>query len=166
MRFIVPVMVGKVARRHLVGATSGTPGNGTDKSLVITTGAIASKPSPGWSVVAYFGAGLKGRKYPPLTVCSPAYFEGFGLPSYPMHPIPHPIVDRTMTRNLALDLSPIRVNAVEPSIVSTGLLGPVFRERRGPPAAVEEVVEAYMYLLRDSNATGEIVQTRGGQHLV
>jgi NAD(P)-dependent dehydrogenase (short-subunit alcohol dehydrogenase family) len=87
-----------------------------------------------------------------------------------------------VTRNLALDLSPIRVNAVEPGAVNTGLWdGPHFKsveEREaslnkmykhfpvGKAAAVEEVAEAYMYLLRDSNATGEVLKTRGGQHLI
>jgi NAD(P)-dependent dehydrogenase (short-subunit alcohol dehydrogenase family) len=86
-----------------------------------------------------------------------------------------------VTRNLALDLSPIRVNVVEPGAVNTSLWDAGFKsvaEREaylneeykglpvGKPAAVEEVVEAYMYLLRDSNATGECVTTRGGQHLI
>ncbi|KAI0458529.1 short-chain dehydrogenase [Xylaria acuta] len=147
MRFLAPVMVGKAAQRHLAGAANGlAPGKGKDKSLILTTGSIASKPQPGWSVMAYFGAGISG-----------------------------------LTRNLALDLSPIRVNAVEPGVVSTGLWDSDFKsveEREaglqkmfghlpvGKPGTVEEVAEAYMYLLRDSNATGEIVQTRGGQLLI
>ncbi|KAI0862930.1 oxidoreductase [Xylaria cubensis] len=146
MRFLAPVMVGKAAKKHLAGATSGAPGKGKDKSLVLTTGSIASKPNPGWSVIAFFGAGISG-----------------------------------LTRNLALDLSPIRVNAVEPGVVSTGLWDSGFKsveEREaglqkmfghlpvGKAGTVEEVAEAYMYLLRDSNATGEIVQTRGGQLLI
>ncbi|RYC61434.1 hypothetical protein CHU98_g4757 [Xylaria longipes] len=148
MRFLAPVMVGKVAQKHLAGAVNGPPRKGKDKSLILTTGSIASKPTPGWSVIAYFGAGITG-----------------------------------LTRNLALDLSPIRVNAVEPGPVSTPLWDPTFKfksveEREtelqkmfahlpvGKPGAVEEVAEAYMYLLRDSNATGEIVQTRGGQLLI
>ncbi|KAI3327003.1 short-chain dehydrogenase, partial [Xylariaceae sp. AK1471] len=146
MRFLVPVMMGKVAQRHLAGAANGTPGNGKDKSLILTTGSIATKPAPGWSIIAYFAAGISG-----------------------------------LTRNLALDLSPTRVNAVEPGLVNTGLWdGPRFEsveEREaslnkvsknfpvGKPASVEEVAEAYMYLLRDSNATGEVLKTRGGQHL-
>ncbi|KAI0397726.1 short-chain dehydrogenase [Xylariaceae sp. FL0594] len=146
MRMIVPLMLGKVARRHLAGAGRG-PG-ARDKSLILTTGSIADKPAPGWSLIAYFAAGLVG-----------------------------------LTRNLALDLSPIRVNVVEPGMVNTALwdAGGTFKsvaEREaslneqckhlpvGKPAAVEEVAEAYMYLLRDSNATGECVATRGGQHLI
>ncbi|KAI0805500.1 oxidoreductase [Xylaria sp. FL0064] len=149
MRFLVPVMVGKVAQRHL---SAGSAAEGEkkekkkDKSLILTSGAIASKPLAGWSVIAYFGAGLKG-----------------------------------LTRNLALDLSPIRVNAVEPGVVNTGLWDAPYQsvEERstaldkmcarlpvGKAGTVEEVAEAYMYLLRDSNATGETVQTRGGQHLI
>ncbi|KAI1278873.1 oxidoreductase [Xylaria sp. FL0933] len=150
MRFLVPVMVGKVAQRHLSvdsAAEGGEKGKKKkDKSLILTSGAIASKPLPGWSVIAYFGAGLKG-----------------------------------LTRNLALDLSPIRVNAVEPGVVNTGLWDASYQsveEREaaldkmcarlpvGKAGTVEEVAEAYMYLLRDSNATGETVQTRGGQHLI
>ncbi|KAI1357797.1 short-chain dehydrogenase [Xylaria arbuscula] len=147
MRFVVPVLVGKVVERHLrkKGAVAGT-GSG-DKSLILTTGSIASKPAPGGVLLRISRAGLR----------------------------------LVMTRNLALDLSPVRVNAVEPGLVNTGLWDPGYssaEEREaglmkmaarlpvGKPGDVEEVVEAYMYLLRDANATGETVQTRGGQHLV
>ncbi|KAI1121662.1 short-chain dehydrogenase [Nemania abortiva] len=148
MRFLAPVMVGKVAKKHLAGAELGKPGVAKDKSLILTTGSIASKPSPGWSIIAYFAAGLI-----------------------------------SLTRNLALDLSPIRVNIVEPGLVNTGLWdapGKSLEERdagvqtmaeqmrlpTGKAGTVDEVAEAYTYLMRDSNATGEVVQTRGGQHLI
>jgi NAD(P)-dependent dehydrogenase (short-subunit alcohol dehydrogenase family) len=62
MRFLLPVIVGKVAQRHLAGAANGTLGNGKDKSLILTTGSIATKPAPGWSLMAYFAAGLTGCK--------------------------------------------------------------------------------------------------------
>lgn len=62
MRFLVPLMLGKAAKKHLAGAVNGKPGVGKDKSLILTTGTIASKPAPGWSMLAYFGAGLKGCK--------------------------------------------------------------------------------------------------------
>ncbi|KAI0975789.1 oxidoreductase [Xylaria arbuscula] len=144
MRFLVPVLVGKLAQRYLGSGVA--EGKRRDKSLVLTTGSIASKPLAGWSIIAYFGVGLKG-----------------------------------LTRNLALDLSPVRVNAVEMGIVNTGLWDSSYQsveEREaalnkmcarlpvGRPGAVEDVVEAYMYLLRDANATGEVVRTRGGQHLI
>lgn len=69
MRFLAPVIVGKVAKRHLSGGTTAVGGSSgdaemrRDKSLVLTTGSIASKPSPGWSVIAYFAAGIKGCKF-------------------------------------------------------------------------------------------------------
>lgn len=86
-----------------------------------------------------------------------------------------------MTRNLALDLAPIRVNAVEPGLVNTEIWDksfPSIEEREaglqqmaghlptGKPATPDEVAEAYVYFLRDSNTTGEVVQTRGGAHLI
>ncbi|KAI2639413.1 short-chain dehydrogenase [Xylaria nigripes] len=144
MRFIAPFMVAKVSQRHLVGAVKGPPGSGKDKSIVLTTGTVATKPAPNWSLVSFFAGGIN-----------------------------------SMTRGLALDLSPIRVNAVEPGVVITDLWDPIFGEEAestlqkmtthlpiGRPGVVEEVVEAYMYLLRDSNATGETVRTGGGIHLV
>ncbi|KAI1823670.1 short-chain dehydrogenase [Xylaria intraflava] len=146
MRLITPLMVSKVAQRHLVGATNGAPGSGKNKSLILTTGTIASKPAPNASFLAFLAAGISG-----------------------------------MVRGLALDLSPIRVNAVEPGFVDTGLWDSAFggaegrsaglqamcaRLPVGKAAVVEEVAEAYMYLLRDSNATGETVRTGGGQHLI
>jgi NAD(P)-dependent dehydrogenase (short-subunit alcohol dehydrogenase family) len=67
MRFLVPVMVGKVAQRHLSsGAVDGK--RGKDKSLVLTSGSVASKPSPGWSLTAYFTAGISGCEYLPAFI--------------------------------------------------------------------------------------------------
>lgn len=67
MRFLAPLMVGKAAKKHLADAANGKPGSGKDKSVVLTTGSIASKPAPGWSMIAYFAAGLKGCKSAPLS---------------------------------------------------------------------------------------------------
>ncbi|KAI1809992.1 oxidoreductase [Poronia punctata] len=147
MRLTAPLIMAKVAQRHLhLAAKGGQVGQFRDKSIILTTGSIAHKPNKDWSLIAYFATGLIG-----------------------------------MTRNLALDLSPIRVNIVEPGVVNTSLWDAAFNsveEREaylnkeykhlpvGKPAAVEEVAEAYMYLLRDSNATGECVATRGGHHLI
>lgn len=86
-----------------------------------------------------------------------------------------------MTRNLALDLKPIRVNIVSPGAVNTELWANAgfseeqkqsFMEEHGkkmPTGKVcgpEEVAEAYLYLLRDHNVTGTKVSTTGGAMLV
>lgn len=137
MRLLVPALVGKVAARHLAPTRA--------CSLTLTTGGIADKPAPGWSLVAYFAAGLTA-----------------------------------LARNLALDMAPIRVNAVEPGIVDTGLwdanmtpdqkaaLMAQFAKKlpTGLAGQVEDVAEAYLYAMRDGNCSGEIIKTRGGDHLV
>ncbi|KAI1656383.1 putative short chain dehydrogenase/ reductase [Daldinia decipiens] len=74
------------------------------------------------------------------------------------------------TRGLALDLAPVRVNLVSPGatdtksgeewtrwvemMAKTSLLGKI-----GTP---EEVAEAYIYLMKDTNSTGSCVSTNGG----
>ncbi|KAH8661922.1 short-chain dehydrogenase [Xylariales sp. PMI_506] len=137
MRLVVPALLGKVAARHLPR----TP----ESSLTITTGAIADKPAVGWSAIAYFASGLTG-----------------------------------LARNLALELQPARVNAVEPGIVDTELWDATMTAEQkadmirsleeklplGRVGQVQDVTEAYLYLMKDKNCTGEVVKTRSGDHLV
>ena len=52
MRFIAPLLVAKVGSRYLK--------RGVESSIVFTTGSVAEKPIPGWSVVASYAAGLHG----------------------------------------------------------------------------------------------------------
>lgn len=77
-------------------------------------------------------------------------------------------------RGLAVELAPIRVNAVSPGATLTELQGPPseMRDKRiaaytekallGKLGEPEEVGEAYVYLMKDSNTTGSIVNTSGG----
>jgi NAD(P)-dependent dehydrogenase (short-subunit alcohol dehydrogenase family) len=78
-----------------------------------------------------------------------------------------------MVRNLALDLKPIRVNLVTPGLVDTELWGTGEQRRAtvealskttflGRICSAQEAGEAYMYLLKDTNATGSVVSTNGG----
>jgi NAD(P)-dependent dehydrogenase (short-subunit alcohol dehydrogenase family) len=111
----------------------------TASSLILTTGSISQKPVADWSVVASYATGLHG-----------------------------------MTRNLALDLAPLRVNLVSPGATDTDLWGPnraqmqeaakkdAFMGKLGTP---EEVAEAYIYLMKDTNSTGGCVTTSGGNLL-
>jgi NAD(P)-dependent dehydrogenase (short-subunit alcohol dehydrogenase family) len=84
-----------------------------------------------------------------------------------------------MTRNLALDIKPIRVNLVSPGAVDTELWDQLSREEReklfasmekgtltGRVGAVEDVVEQFLALIRDKNVTGSIVRSDGGHLLI
>ncbi|KAB8070400.1 hypothetical protein BDV29DRAFT_34065 [Aspergillus leporis] len=112
---------------------------GPTSSLIFTTGQVSQKPIPAWSVVAAYASGVHG-----------------------------------MTRGLALDLKPLRVNLVSPGATDTELWGPAREQMRddfaktallGKAGTPEEVAEAYIYFMRDTNATGSIVSSDGG-HLL
>ncbi|KAI1504768.1 hypothetical protein F5X99DRAFT_370919 [Biscogniauxia marginata] len=107
-------------------------------SITFTSGVLAEKPAKGAPVVSAWGSSLYGT-----------------------------------TRGLALDLAPVRVNLVSPGATDTGLLGA--GEQRtarvetmaknsllGKIGSPEEVAEAYIYLMKDSNTTGTCVSTNGG----
>ncbi|OQD69324.1 hypothetical protein PENPOL_c002G04557 [Penicillium polonicum] len=107
-------------------------------SITFTSGRIAEKPMKGAAVLAGWAAAL------------------FGI-----------------TRTLALDLAPIRVNLVSPGTTDTELQGPEEQREKKMAAAAdiallgkvgtpEEVAEAYIYLMKDSNNTGTRVTTSGG----
>lgn len=83
-----------------------------------------------------------------------------------------------MTRGLAVDLAPIRVNLISPGAVHTELFDQFpkevldgmlqgFRERTltdnvGRP---EDVAEAYLYAMKDQFVTGKILESDGGSLL-
>ncbi|KAK4247267.1 hypothetical protein C7999DRAFT_14700 [Corynascus novoguineensis] len=107
-------------------------------SITFTTGSGAERPIKGTAAIAAIGAGL------------------FGL-----------------TRTLALDLAPLRVNLVSPGYTDTDLHGPAgSRAQRladvasssllGKVATPEEVAEAYVYYMKDTNNTGSHISTSGG----
>jgi NAD(P)-dependent dehydrogenase (short-subunit alcohol dehydrogenase family) len=111
---------------------------------VLTTGSVAEHPVPNWSMVSGYAAGLHG-----------------------------------MTRNLALELKPIRVNLVSPGGLETDLWKDMpskdreamykqWAERNptGHVGTAEEVAEAYLWLMKDSNVTGRIAASDSGSLLV
>lgn len=135
MRLVAPIMLGKVAPRYL----ERTP----QSSITITTGSTAERPDKGWAVITYFAAGLHG-----------------------------------LTRALATDLAPLRVNCVAPGFVDTSLWDGMGEEaKRGLLAKIsgemplgrvgkaEDVAEAYLWLMKDSNVTGTVASTNSGQFL-
>ena len=80
-----------------------------------------------------------------------------------------------LTRGLAVDLSPIRVNCVCPGLVLTEMTAGwpeemVARFVRGQPIArgaePDEVAQAYLYLMRAGYTTGQVIVVDGGRSLV
>lgn len=80
-----------------------------------------------------------------------------------------------MTRNLALDLAPIRVNLISPGAVMTPLWDGLPKEMRegfmeqiktkcttGVVGRAEDVAESYLYAMRDWNVSGSVIDTNGG----
>lgn len=74
-------------------------------------------------------------------------------------------------RGMAVDLKPIRVNAVQAGAVRTPLLGenPAFLELfakdtlTGTVGRPEEIAEAYIYLMKDSFITAAVIESSGGR---
>lgn len=109
-------------------------------SIALTGGKVADRPMAQYTVLTSYAAGAEG-----------------------------------MTRNLALDLKPIRVNLVSPGAVKTELWGPssaAIEEALSKKIAlrkvgsVEEAAESYIYLMKDTNSTGSIIPTNGGELLL
>ena len=132
VRFNSPLLLAKHAPGHL------NPGPAS--SITLTTGAVSSKPNKDWSVITGYATGLHG-----------------------------------MTRNLALDLAPIRVNLISPGAVMTPLWDGMTAQRReevlagmqgrcttGEVGRPEDVAESYLYVMRDRNVSGSVIDTNGG----
>ena len=84
-----------------------------------------------------------------------------------------------LTRALALELAPIRVNAVAPGVVRTPLWRGMTDEARealyadqatrlpvGHVGEADEIAEAYLYLMRQTYVTGQLLSVDGGGLLV
>jgi NAD(P)-dependent dehydrogenase (short-subunit alcohol dehydrogenase family) len=86
-----------------------------------------------------------------------------------------------MTRNLALELKPVRVNCVAPGVVNTEMWerGGMSADAKngmfdnlanrlptGRIAGPEDIAEAYLYLMKDRNVTGRCIGTDSGVMLI
>lgn len=84
-----------------------------------------------------------------------------------------------MTRGLALDLRPIRVNLICPGAIDTEMWDVQQGEARAATMATlvkdttvgvlgmpEDVAEAYLYCMKDHFVTGSIIDSNGGRFLV
>lgn len=136
VRFNGPLLVAKHAAAHM------NPGPAS--SITLTTGMVSQKPMKDWSMIAGYAAGLHG-----------------------------------LTRNLALDMAPLRVNLVSPGPVKTPLWAGIPEDKRnemyegmkkrvatGEVGKPEDVAEAYLYAMKDVNATGSVIDSNGGSMLM
>ncbi|WP_090024927.1 SDR family oxidoreductase [Chryseobacterium oleae] len=115
-----------------------------DGSIILTTGALGRKPREGTAVIAAMASAIEG-----------------------------------LTRALAIELAPIRVNAVCAGTVRTNLFENMSHTEReelynktgsklltGRIGNANEIAEVYLYLMRASFTTGQIVVADGGSLLV
>lgn len=127
-----------LAAKH--GAGNIRPGG----SIVFTSGVASRRPHPGWALGASICAAMEG-----------------------------------LTRALAVELAPIRVNIVCPGVVKTPLWGAMQEADRealyrqmadkllvGHAGEPEEIAESYLYLMRQTYGTGQVIVVDGGSSLV
>lgn len=127
-----------------MAAKYGSPHIRSGGSITFMSGLASHRPHAGWSVAASICAAIQG-----------------------------------LTRALAVELAPIRVNVVSPGVVKTPMwdsMGPAERDalyrqmdttllvkHAGESA---EIAQAYLYAMRQTYATGEILAVNGGGALI
>ena len=125
-------------------AKFGSGGIRSGGSIVFTSGVAGRRPHPGWSLGASICAAMEG-----------------------------------LTRALAVELAPIRVNIVSPGVVQTPLWANMAEVDRaalyqqiserlpvGHIGDAAEIAQAYMYLMRQTYSTGQVLVVDGGAVLV
>ena len=113
-------------------------------SIVFTSGLAGKRPHAGWALGASICAAMEG-----------------------------------LTRALAVELAPIRVNIVCPGVVKTPLWANMAEADRttlyrrmgeellvGHVGEPEEIAESYLYLMRQTYGTGQVIVVDGGGALV
>lgn len=113
-------------------------------SIVFTSGIAGARPRAGWAIAASVCGAMEG-----------------------------------LTRALAVELAPIRVNIVSPGVVKTALWSNMTEADRvalyqqtsqrlpvGHVGDAAEVAQAYLYLMQQSYATGQVLVIDGGAVLV
>jgi NAD(P)-dependent dehydrogenase (short-subunit alcohol dehydrogenase family) len=128
----------------LAAVKYGSPHIRKGGSIVLTTGVAGRRPHKGWAVAA--------------SVCGTI---------------------EALTRALAIELAPIRVNAVSPGVVRTNLWQNMSAAERarlyesvgnslpiGRVGEVDDVAQAYLFLMQEEFSTGQTVVVDGGMVLV
>jgi NAD(P)-dependent dehydrogenase (short-subunit alcohol dehydrogenase family) len=125
-------------------AKYGSPNIRAGGSIVFTSGLAGARPHPGWSLGASICMAMEG-----------------------------------LTRALAVELAPVRVNIVSPGVVKSPLWSTMSDAARdtfyqqagerllvGHVGAVDEIAQAYLYLMQQTYGTGQVLGVDGGGGLV
>ena len=137
VRFFGPLIVAKFVQQHL--------NPGLASSYTLTTGGAADRPPKGWPAITPYLGGIEA-----------------------------------MARSFAIELAPIRVNLVRLGLIDTELWDDMkkagqFDEFKTSAESkmvtkqvgkVQDVVECYLYFMRDRNATGSTLRSDGGALLM
>jgi NAD(P)-dependent dehydrogenase (short-subunit alcohol dehydrogenase family) len=135
VRFFAPLLVAKVGSKYL--------GAGPECSITITTGSVAERPRPDWSIVAAYAAGLHGM------------VRNLALDLKPVRVnLVQPGVVATPLWRMPDEVKAEMFEDVRQKVPTGRVAGP------------EEVAEAYLWLMKDWNVTGTVATSDSGSHLV
>ena len=117
---------------------------GPKSSITLTTGGVAERPNPKWTVVNSYATGLQGM------------VRGMALDLKPIRVnlVCPGAVDTELWSGMSEEQKKGFFKMMEEKL-------PV-----GKVGSVEDVAETYLYLMRDRNTTGTQVVTTGGHLLV
>jgi len=132
VRFFGPLLIAKIGTPYL----STSPMS----SMTFTTGSVAEKPMPGWSVVASYAAGLYGM------------VRNLAVDLKPVRV--NLVSPGAVATELWKDMPREEYAAFEKAMGAKNPTGSI-----GKP---EDVAEAYIYAMKDANLTGSVVSTNGG----
>jgi NAD(P)-dependent dehydrogenase (short-subunit alcohol dehydrogenase family) len=135
VRFFAPLLVAKIGSKYL--------GPGPECSIIITTGAVAERPRPNWSIPAAYGSGLHGM------------VRNLALDLKPIRV--------NLVQPGAVDTPLWRMPEEQKEKFFEGIRAGVPTGRVAEPA---DVAEAYLWLMKDWNVTGTVAASDSGSMLV
>ena len=131
-------------------------------AMLITKHAVSHMPKSASSSITFTSGAVAEKPMPGWGIMS-----AFGLGLY------------GLTKGMAFDMRPIRVNCVSPGAVDTPMWSGMPKEMlehmkeqfatrmlTGTVGKTEDVAEAYLYLLKDENCSGVVISTNGGSPLM
>ena len=136
VRSVVPIILAKLARSHLVSSL--------ESSLTLTGGTVSLKPPPGWTPYSTWAAGQEGATRSLAIELKPIRVN-LVVPG---------VVDTELFQQIPEEMRSGLMDELKEKTLNKEL---------GRP---EDVAEAYLYAMRDRFLTGSMIYTNGGTLLV